>query len=88
MAASDTFSSVSVGISSSAPNIFVITQSDSTDLPYVTRAINAAADCVAKITTDGGETITGYQLHKGYNPIRVARVWDTGTDAVSLWGLY
>lgn len=90
MAATDTFSDTSIGMTTSAQHIFAITPSDGSDLAFVTRGINASADCTVKITTDGGETITAFQLHKGYNPIRVTKVFSTGTTlgGASIWGLY
>ena len=41
----------------------------------------------AKVTTRDGTTLT-IPLQKGYNPLRLSRVWSTGTTATGIFALY
>jgi hypothetical protein len=66
-----------------------ISLSDSSDLDYVTQAILASAACTVKVTTVGGESVA-LPLAAGYNPIRVTKVFSTGTtlSGATLWALW
>jgi hypothetical protein len=44
-----------------------------------TRAVKANAQGTATIITANGETIAGYQLEQGYNPISVTKITLDGT---------
>jgi hypothetical protein len=67
---------------------FLVTKSDTEDMPYTCRALLCDADMTVKIITHGGQTIENYPLQKGYNPIRVNRVYSTGTDAGDIFAWY
>ena len=62
-------------------NLALVTPSDSEDLAFVTRAIYVGAAGAVRVTTLGGQTLTTPELSEGWHPIRVARVWATGTTA-------
>ena len=71
-----------------ANHVFLVTKSDTTDMPNVSRALLVDADMTAKIVTVGGETVESFPLQKGYNPVRVSRIYSTGTDAGDIFALY
>ena len=87
--ATDPFGNTVTGATSSGSHAAAITPSDTDDLTVVTRAILATADCSVKVTMAGGEQVT-LPLQKGYNPLRVSRVWSTGTtlSGASLYALW
>lgn len=88
MAATNTFSNV-VGAESPAVNAFAVTPNDSTDLATATRGIYAGGAGDLKVTTLGGDTVTFVGLAAGViHPIRVARVFATGTTATNIVGVY
>lgn len=83
----DNFSGHSVGLTAPSPDGFDITPSDSTDLAYVTRAIYVGGTGNLKVTRLGGAVLTYYGVPAGMMyPIRVTRVWATGTTATHLIG--
>lgn len=65
---------------------FNITPSDSADLDYLTKAIYVETAGDVKIDDAGGNAIT-LTLGVGWHPIRVAKVYSTGTTASNLIGL-
>lgn len=70
-----------------AVTVFAITPDDGADLAQPTTAINVTTPGKVRVTTlDGSEgTIS---IHPGQAfPIRVARVWNTGTTATGITGL-
>ena len=66
-----------------------VSPNDSTDLAIVTRAIYVGADGNLKVTLLDGSTPTFLLLKAGTMlPLRVARVWATGTTSsgiIALW---
>lgn len=73
----------------SAGLAFEITTSNSEDLPNVTRAIYVGGSGDIKVTTDGNKTVIFKGAQQGtILPIRVKKVFATGTDATFLVGLY
>lgn len=76
----DDFASYGEGLDAPALNAAVVTPNDSTDLTHATRAIRVAGAGDLKVTTVGGDTVVISALAAGeLLPIRVARVWATGT---------
>lgn len=60
---------------------------DLADLPHVTVALNVEAPGKVRVTTLDG-TISSVSIHPGHAfPIRVRRVWQTGTTATGITGL-
>ena len=65
-----------------------ITPDDATDLAEVTIALNVATPGTVRVTTEGGDT-GDVTIAPGLAfPIRVTRVWATGTSATGIRGLY
>lgn len=70
-----------------AITLFDIVPDDSTDLPVVTTALNVATPGSVRVTTADG-SVTDVTIHPGQAfPIRVSRVWLTGTSATGIRGL-
>lgn len=70
-----------------ARSIFDVNPSDTTDLPEVTNALNVATPGTLRVTTLEG-SITDISVAPGYAfPVRVTRVWATGTTATGIRGL-
>jgi hypothetical protein len=65
----------------------LVTPSDSTDLTDVTRAICFGTAGAIKVTTAGGETVvipSGALVAGIQHPMRLKRVFSTGTTAASI----
>ena len=86
---SDKFSNYHSGLESPAERAFAITSNDSTDLTVYPRAIYVGGAGNVKVTTLGGDTVTLNGAVAGsILPVRVVRVFSTGTTATNLIGLY
>ena len=67
--------------------IFDITPDDGADLAQVTTALNVATPGTVRVTTADG-SVSDITVNPGECfPIRVRRVWQTGTTATGLRGL-
>lgn len=88
MAATDNFSEYSPGLDSPYENAFAITPHDTNDLAYATRALYVGVTGTLKVDLVGGDTVTLTALPVGVIRLRATRVYDTGTDASGLIGLY
>ena len=70
-----------------AVSIFSITPDDGNDLPQTTIALNVATPGTVRVTMADG-SVGAVQVHPGQQlPIRVRRVWFTGTTATGIQGL-
>ena len=86
---SDKFSKYHGGLESPAERAFAITPNDSADLSVFPRAIYVGGAGNVKVTTLGGDTVTLNGAVAGsILPVRVVRVFSTGTTATNLIGLY
>lgn len=65
---------------------FNITASDGTDLSDTTRMLVVGGAGNIKLTDVDGVTDT-YTFPAGSFPIRVRRIWLTGTTATGIWGI-
>lgn len=83
----DRFSSFTGGLESPASDLVPIVPSDTTDLPEAVRGINVAQSGSVRVRTVGGSLGTVYIAAGGAFPLRVQRVYATGTDAVGITGL-
>ncbi|MCT8160783.1 hypothetical protein [Pseudoruegeria sp. SHC-113] len=83
----DKFSDLTVGLESPLTAIEEITPDDAGDLAYVTRAVNVATSGTLHVTTVDGSTATLFLAAGGAFPIRVRRVWASGTSATGIRGL-
>lgn len=70
-----------------AVTVFSITPNDAVDLPRTTTALNVATPGTVHVTTADGSQ-GDISIHPGQAfPIRVTRVWQTGTTATGITGL-
>lgn len=70
-----------------ADHAAVVTPSDSTDLAVFPSALMVASEGDLRVTTRGGQTIT-MTVPAGIIPLRVQRVFATGTTATGITALW
>lgn len=68
-------------IDSPVPNLAAVTPSDASDLSFMTRGVHVGTAGDLKVTTAGGQTVVITGATAGWHPIRVSRIWSTGTTA-------
>ena len=84
----DHFNSTAPSLSSPATGIEEMIPSDSTDVAVTTRALNVGQSGTVRVATSDG-TIADLFIAAGIAfPVRVTRVYATGTDAGTIRGLY
>ena len=83
----DLFQSYQPGLESPAAHAFVVSPDDGADLPTTTRGVSVAAAGLVRVTMLGGETVEIYIAAGVPFPLRVVRVWATGTTATGIVGL-
>jgi len=83
----DKFSTYAGGPGLPATSIIDITPSDVIDLSYVTVALNVATPGRIRVTTLDGDTSDVSVAPGAAFPLRVSRVWMTGTTATGIRGL-
>ena len=69
-------------------NAAVVVPSDTADLPIVATMLGIGVGGLIKVTTAGGQTVSLTVTPMYLVPVRVVRVWATGTTAsgiVALW---
>jgi hypothetical protein len=85
----DLHSNMTEGLASPYDNAAEVTPSDSVDLDYVTRGLWCGVAGNVKVTLLSGATVTIDHGAHALIPIRVTRVWATGTvgtpKIVALW---
>ena len=85
----DSFVRLIPGLSSPAKSAFDITPHNTNDLTYVTRGIYVGASGDLKVDMANGETVIFVDIAAGViHPLRVKRVYLTGTDATGIIGVY
>lgn len=83
----DPFSSRSRRPADPPVTVFDITPNDGADLPQSTIALNVATPGTVRVTTVDGST-SDVEIRAGESfPLRVKRVWLTGTTATGIRGL-
>jgi hypothetical protein len=81
-----TFSSV---LDSPASSGFAVTPDDDSDLTISTRGLYVGGSGVLKVDLVGGSTLTFADVTAGdFLPLRVKKIYSTGTTATDLIGLY
>ena len=89
---SDKFAQTERGILAPYTRAVTITPSDSTDLTETPRALQIHAgtgSTPVKVTMAGDSAAVTMNLQTGYIfPLRVSRVWATGTSATTVIALY
>ncbi|MBI1173373.1 hypothetical protein GC209_18450 [bacterium] len=84
----DDFANYTSGLDSPAAHAFAITANDSADLALTTRAIYVGGSGDVRVKTVGGGTVTFSGVSAGVIlPVRINRVYVTGTTATNLIGL-
>ena len=84
----DTFSSHTRSLSSPPTDLIAVTPSDTDDLAYISRGLNVAASGTVHVTTHGGTTATIFVAAGIVFPIRVERIWATGTTATGIVAMF
>lgn len=85
---SDNYQDFQSGLESPATHIANVTPNDANDLPVASRALNVATAGSVRVTTVGGDTGDVYIAAGVPFPVRVTRVWSTGTTAAGIVVMY
>jgi hypothetical protein len=90
VSATDTFVNFQSGLQSPPRNTFIITPSDTNELPIVTRAIyvGGTGDITLRLAGDIGSQLIKSVPSGTMLPLRARQVYATGTGATQLIGLY
>ncbi len=84
----DRYSSFSRAPSLPACSVRAIVPDDGADIPHVSLALNVATPGTLRVTTLDGDVVD-VQVAAGVAfPLRVTRVWATGTTATGIRALY
>jgi len=83
----DSFASFATSLQSPATEAFAIAPSDTIELVQATRALNVSQSGFVRVQTVSGSTATVFVAAGITFPIRVQRVFATGTDAQGIVGL-
>lgn len=83
----DIFQSHAAGLESPATRLIAVAPDDDANLPLVTRAIAVGTEGFVQVTTMMGDTGRIFIAPGAPFPIRVSRVWSTGTTATEIVGL-
>ena len=86
-AALDNYSQFTPELNSPAVHAALVTPNDTTDLTTVSRYVAISAVGTLKVTTMGGDTVTipsGALAAGQMFPLRVSRVWASGTTATGI----
>lgn len=84
----DPNSSKAAGLESPAEHAVAITPDNSTDLATYTRALYIGVAGDVKVDMAKGGTVTFKDVPIGILPVRAKRVYDTGTTATNILGLW
>lgn len=84
----DHFAKHSPGLESPANYLKEVIPSDTTDLAYVSRALNVAVSGTVRLTTIGGDTATVTVAAGSTFPVRASRIWATGTTATGIVAMF
>jgi hypothetical protein len=90
VSATDTYANLQGGLQSPPRNSFAIVPSDTTELPFVTRAVyvGAAGDITLRLTDDTGSVTLKAVPVGTMLPVRARQIYATGTVASQLVGFY
>lgn len=84
----DAFSDFTTGLESPATKLLTVTPDDTADLSDVSRALNVTTTGQVRVTTVGGSTETITIAAGIAFPVRVERVWATGTTATGIVAMF
>jgi len=79
----DTFDSHATSITAPPSHAEPVTPSDTSDLPFVSRAIYVGTPGDVQVITQGGQTVI-YKALSGTKVLRVVRVMASGTTAADI----
>jgi len=80
----DTFETFGTGLESPATRLVAAIPDDAQDLSHASRAVNVATSGTVRVTTLGGDVATVYIAAGLAFPLRVTRVWASGTTATGI----
>ena len=83
----DPFAGFRPGLESPATRLASVEPNDDADLAWTTRALSVAQAGMVRVTTHGGETGDIFVAAGVPFPIRVQRVWASGTTATGIVAL-
>ncbi|MBM9593928.1 spike base protein, RCAP_Rcc01079 family [Roseitranquillus sediminis] len=81
---SDPFKRFQSGLESPATRVIEIQPHDDEDLALVSRALNVAEPGSVRVTTAAGDVASVFVAAGITFPIRVSRIWATGTTATGI----
>ena len=85
----DSFATFATGLDSPGYSAAAVTPDDNTDLTTHARALWIGVAGNVKVTTSGGNAVTFTGAQAGsILPVRVARVWSTGTTATNITAIW
>ena len=84
----DTFNSHADSLNSPPSNLIPVTPDDGADLEFAARALNVAVTGTVRVTSIRGDTATLMVAAGIAFPVRVSRVWATGTTATGIVAMY
>lgn len=84
----DDFKGYSPSMQSPVTHAVGITTDDTADLGHLTRALYVGTGGDVRVTIADGSTVTFVNMVQGWHPIRVSRVWATGTTADHMVGCW
>ena len=73
-------------LSSPLAHGFAITPDDENELGVATRAVHLGGGGDLKVTFVSGDEVLLQGLGPGWHPLRIAKVWQTGTTATAIFG--
>ena len=85
---SDPFQKHTAGLESPPSDGFAITPDDGADLPVSVRGLNVGVAGTVRLTTVKGSVITVSVAAGSVFPVRASKVWNSGTSASLITGLY
>lgn len=86
--ATDNHATYQPGLDAPGVHAAPVTPNDSADLTYATRALVIGTAGDLKVTTVGGDTVTLTNVPAGVLPLRVVRVFNTGTTAADIAAIW
>lgn len=84
----DKFSAHAESLSSPPSHLMAVTPNDGQDLPHVSRGLNVLGTGTVRVTSAQGDTVTLTVAAGIVLPVRVRRIWATGTTATGIVAMY
>lgn len=88
MPAADSFINNAIGLSSPGTDYEPVTPSDANELARVTRGIIIGTEGVIRALTAEGNDRTSKILPAGWHPLRVKKIFSSGTTADEITAVY